>query len=198
MNFESSCQCSIEALKILSELQNVHAVVNVETILDLIHRVCTQGNNMVQCKDCTKTPQSSIVALPALSEKCLPLLEALCSAYDISTQPGIFDSAMLAFEQPPSPFICIRSKVIMGKTELDEGESRLLVRTVLGRNLVRLVQLMEGLKGIFLVMSKSSHMSHNRTSTLRACELSVETTISRLAVLMQILEGDGDHVPLLN
>lgn len=196
MNFESSCQCSTEALKIRSELQNVHAVVNVETILDVIHRVCTQGSNMVLCKDCVKNPQSSIVALPALSEKCLPLLEALCSAYDISTQPGFFDSAMLAFEQPPTPFICIRSKVIMGKTELDEGESRLLVRTVLERSVVRLVHLMEGLKGIFLVMSKSCHVSHNGTSTLRACELSVETTISRLAVLMQILEGDGDHIPI--
>ncbi|OKO90560.1 hypothetical protein PENSUB_13277 [Penicillium subrubescens] len=198
MSFESCCQCSIEALKILSELQNVHAVVNVETILDLIQRVCTQGSNMVQCKDCIKSPQSSIVALPALSKKCLPLLEALCSAYDISTQPGFFDSAMLAFEQPPLPFICIRSKVTLGETELDESESRLLVRTVLGQSLVRLVQLMEGLKGILLVMSKSSHTSHNSPSTLRACELSVDTTISRLAVLMQIIEGDSDNVPLLN
>jgi hypothetical protein len=188
----------MEALKILSELQNVHAVVNVETILDLIHRVCTHGSNMVQCKDCIKSPQSSIVALPALSEKCLPLLEALCSAYDISTQPGFFDSAMLAFDQPPSPFICIRSKIILGESELDESESRLLVRTVLGRSLVRLVQLMEGLKGILLVMSKSSLTSHNSTSTLRTCELSVETTISRLAVLMQIIEGYGDNVSILN
>lgn len=198
MAFESACQCSMEALKILSELQNMHAVVNVEIILDLIHRVCTQGSRMVQCQDCVKTPQSSIVALPALSEKCLPLLEALCSAYDISTQLGFFDSAMLAFEQPPSLFICIRSKVMLGDTELDEGESRLLVRTVLGRNLVRLVQLMEGLKGILLVMLKSCQTFHNSTSTLRACELSVETTISRLAVLMQIIESDGENVPLLN
>jgi hypothetical protein len=105
---------------------------------------------------------------------------------------------MLAFEQPPLPFICIRSKVMLRETELDERESRLLVRTVLGRSLVRLVQLMEGLKVILLVMSKSSHTCHNSPSTVRACKLSVETTISRLAVLMQAIEGDGDNVPLLN
>lgn len=188
----------MKTVRILSELQNVHAVVNVETILDLIHRICSQGSNMVECKDCIKTPQSTIVALPALSEKCLPLLEALCSAYNISTQRGFFDSAMLAFEQPPSPFICIRSKVMLGETELDEDESRLLVRTVLRRSLVRLVHLMEGLKGILLVLSKDSQISHNTVPTLRACELSVETTISRLAVLMQIIEGDGDTISQMN
>lgn len=188
----------METVRILSELQNVHAVVSVETILDLIHRICSQGSNMVHCKECIKTPQSTIVALPALSEKCLPLLEALCSAYGISTQPGFFDSAMLAFEQQPSPFICIRSKVMLGETELDEDESRLLVRTVLGRSLVKLVQLMEALKGVLLVLSNDSQISHNTVSTLRACELSVEPTISRLAVLMQIIEGDGDSILQLN
>ncbi|KAF3391650.1 hypothetical protein F1880_007924 [Penicillium rolfsii] len=188
----------MEAFQILSELQIVHAVVNVETILDLIQRVCTQGNIMVQCQDCIKSPQSSIMMLPALSEKCLPLLEVLCSAYDISTQPELFDSAVLAFEQPPLPFICIRSKVTLGETELDESESRLLVRTVLAQSLVKLVQLMEGLKEILLLMSKSAHTSHKGASNLSAYELSVDATISRLAVLMQVIEGDADNILLLN
>jgi len=185
----------MEVLQIMSELQNVHAVVDVETALDLIHRVCGQGRSMIQCKVCTKTPQSSVVALPALSEQCLPLLEALCLAYDISTQPGFFDTAMLAFDPSSSSFICIRSKVILGQTELDEDETRLLVRTLLGRNLIRLVELMEGLRGILLAMLETQD-HRNGTATIRACESSTESIVSRLAVLMQIIEGEYDATPL--
>lgn len=192
MNADGSCPCSIETLQIMSELQNVHAVVDVETALDLIHRVCGQGKSIIKCKVCTKTPQSPVVTLPALSEHCLPLLEALCSAYDISTQPGFFDSAMPAFDQTPSSLICIRSKVILGQTELDEDETRLLVRTLLGRSLIRLVELMEGLKGVLLAMLESEHNHRNTTATIRACESSMESIISRLAVLMQITEGECD------
>lgn len=196
MNIDAPCYCSVEVFQIMSELQNVHAVVDVETALDLIHRVCGQEKAVIQCKDCTKTPQSSVVTLPALSEQCLPLLEALCSAYNISTQPGFFDSAMLAFDQTPSSFICIRSKVILGQTELDEDETRLLVRTLLGRSLIRLVELMEGLKGVLLAMLESSHSHQNGTAMIRACESSMESIISRLAVLMQIIDGECDAGPL--
>lgn len=176
----------------MADLQNVHAVVDVETILDLTHRVCLQGEAMVHCKDCIKTTQSSIVTLPALSESCLPLLEALCAAYDISTQPGFFDSAMLAFEQQPSPIICIRSKVFLGRTELDDVEARLLVRTLLARNLMRFVELMDDLKEVLTVLLDNTHVHRNGIATLRAYESSVESTIGRLAVLMQVIEGDCD------
>ncbi|KAJ5117948.1 hypothetical protein N7476_006737 [Penicillium atrosanguineum] len=196
MNIEVPCHCSIETLQILSELQNVHAVVHVETALDLIHRACGQGKNMIECKDCAKTPQTSIGTLPALSEQCLPLFEALCSAYDISTQPGFFDSAMLAVDQTASSFICIRSKVILGQTELDEDETRLLVRTLLGRSLMKLVELMEDLKGLLSAMLDNSHTHRNGIASIRACESSMESIISRLAVLMQIIEGECNTAPL--
>lgn len=195
MNLDNVCHCSIEALQTMSELQNIQAVVDVETILDLVHRICQQGTVMVQCKDCIKTPHSSIATLPALSEQCLPLLEALCSAYDICIQPGFFDSAMLAFEQPPSPYICIRSKVILGKTELDENETRLLVRTLLARGLIRLVELMESLKGVLQLLIESSSSPRNGTA-LRACESSADSTISRLMVLLQVIESECVATPL--
>lgn len=188
----ADCKCSLEALKVMADLQNVHAVVDVETILNLTQRVWLQGNAMVQCESCIKAAQSSIVNLPALSEGCLPLLEALCAAYDISTQPGFFDSAMLAFEQPASPIICIRSQAFLGRTELDDFEARLLVRTLLARDLIRFVELMETLREVLTVLLDDSHVNRNARTTLRACESTVESTISRLAVLVQVVEGDCD------
>lgn len=181
----------------MTELQSFHTVVDVDTVLDLIHRLCQHGNIIVQCEACEKSPSSSVVTLPALSEQCLPLLEALCSAYNNSTQPGFFDSAMLPFEQPPSSFICVRSKVVLGKTELDDGEGKMLVRALLGRNLIRLVELMEGLKKKLLMMLDSQQTHRNGTAALRACEASVESTISRLVVLMQTIEGDNNNTLLV-
>ncbi|KAJ5404541.1 hypothetical protein N7509_004412 [Penicillium cosmopolitanum] len=186
------CKCSLEALKVMGDLQNIQAVVDVETILNLTHRVWLQGNTMIQCENCIKMAQSSIVTLPALSDGCLPLLEALCAAYDISTQPGFFDSAMLAFEQPASPIICIRNQVFLGRTQLDDYEARLLVRTLLARDLIRFVELMEALKEALTVLLDGNHVHRNAMATFRACESSVESTISRLAVLMQVVEGDCD------
>lgn len=179
----------MEALQIMSELQDTHNVVDVETVLDLIHRTCRQGTIMAHCKDCVKTTHSSIAKLPTLLEKCLPLVEALCSAYDFSMQPGFFDSAMLALEQPPSPFICIRNKVVLGQIELDEDETRLLLRILLGRSLMRLIELMGSLKETLQAAIENAH-AHRNATRLRAYESSVESTISRLVVLMQIVEGE--------
>jgi hypothetical protein len=189
---ENPCKCSLEALKIMADLQNVHAVVDVETILNLTQRVWLHGKTMIQCENCIKTAQSSIFTLPALSEGCLPLLEALCAAYDISTHPGFFDSAMLAFDQPASSIICIRSQAFLGRTELDDYEARLLVRTLLARDLIRFVELMEALREVLNILLENSHVNRNSMATLRACGSSVESTISRLAVLMQVVEGDCD------
>ncbi|KAJ5698839.1 hypothetical protein N7462_000844 [Penicillium macrosclerotiorum] len=190
---DKPCRCSTEALQIMSDLQNVHAVIDAETVLGLVNRVCHQGMLMVHCEDCTKELQYSVVTLPTLSEQCLPLLEALCSAYDITSQPSFFDTAMLTFDPPASHFICVRSKVIFGQTELDEAEIRLLVRTLLGRNLMRLVELMEGLKGILPVLSEGPSTHRNGSATLKACESSLESIIGRLAVLVQIIQGDSDN-----
>ncbi|KAJ5900104.1 hypothetical protein N7495_004848 [Penicillium taxi] len=135
---------------------------------------------MIECRDCIKTSQS-IAPLPALSEHCLPLLEALCSAYEISTHHGLFDTVMLAFKPRPAPFICLRSKVMLGQMELDEDETRLLLRTLLGRNLRRLVELIK--------LLESSDIPDIATCGIMVCESSVQSTISRLIVLMQVIEG---------
>jgi hypothetical protein len=181
----------MDALQIMTELRNVHTVVDVETIFELVHRVCQQGSVMVNCTDCVKKPQQSMVTLPALSEQCLALFEAVCAAYDISTQPALFDPNVLAFEQVPGSFVCIRNKVILGQTELDEDEARLLVRKLLGRTLMRLVELMEGLKGIVRALLESAQHNRTGTTTLRACESSVDCTIERLAIFLQQIEGEG-------
>lgn len=195
MNLEKACPCSTETLRIMSDLQSVHTVVDVETVLDLIHRTCRQGKIMVHCKGCIKATNSSVVTLPALLEQCLPLLESLCSAYDISMQPGFFDSAMLALEQPPSPFVCIQNKAVLGQMELDEDEARLLVRILLRTSLTRLAELMGSLKKNLQVTMESSH-PHRNAAGLRSYEASVESTISRLVVLMQIIDGESATAPL--
>lgn len=181
----------------LTKLQSFHSVVNVDIVLDLVHRLCQQGSIMVQCEACDNSPSPSIVTLPALSEQCLPLLEALCSAYNLSTQPGFFDPAMPAFEQPPSSFICVRSKITLGQTEIDEREGRILVRAILGRSLIRLVEVMEAFKKKLLMMLDNPHARRNGAGALRACEASVESTISRLAVMMQTIEGESDNNALV-
>lgn len=185
----------MKVLEIMTEMRSVHTVIDVETILDLVQRVCQQGNAIVNCKDCTKTPQSSIVILPPLSEQCLPLFEAVCSAYNISTQPALLDPAVLVFEQPPSPFICIRSKVVLGQTVLDEEETRLLVRTLVGRSLMKLAELMEGLKGILRILLENSQQRAG-AAALRASESSVQCIIGRLVVLMQQIEDERSPISI--
>ncbi|OJJ32493.1 hypothetical protein ASPWEDRAFT_668873 [Aspergillus wentii DTO 134E9] len=186
---EATCHCSIDALQIMSELRNVHTVVDLGTILDLVHRVYRQGQAMVNCADCKKSPQPSIVTLPALVEQCLSLFEAVCSAYSITRKNALFDPAVLAFEQPLPQFICIRTKVLLGKMELDDDETGLLVRTLLNRNLMRLLELLEVLKDILRELSKDGGHAHRAgAAMLRACESSVESTTHRFAVFMEQIE----------
>lgn len=187
----------MELLQISSELQNFQAIVDVDTVLGLIHRFCQQGKSIVQCGGCSKIPYSAILTIPKVFEQFLPLLEALCSAYDMSIHPGFFDSAMLCFEQPPATFICVRSKVVLGQTELDDDESRLLVRTLLGRSLFRLVELTECLKSKLLAMLDERQVHGNGPTTLKTCESSAETIISRLAGLIQVVEGECESTLLV-
>lgn len=188
MTSNDVCICSIGCLRILSELQNIHDVVDAEMILDLVYRLCRQGETMVQCKSCIQIPQPSMVTLPALFEKCLALLEALFSTYDIATQPGFFDSAMLAMEQPTSRFICIRNTALLGQMELDGNETSLLVRMIIGQRLRRILNLMESLNGSVFVMLENSHSCQNRTAALRNLKSSVESTIGRLRALMETVD----------
>ncbi|KAA8648306.1 uncharacterized protein ATNIH1004_004191 [Aspergillus tanneri] len=189
METEGSCQCSINALQTLTELRNVHTVVELGTILDLVHRVYSQGQVMLQCKECRQAPSSSMVTIPALAEQCLSLFEAVCLAYSITRQNTLFDPNALAFEQPLPQFICIRSKVQLGETEMDEDDSGVLVRMLLSRNLIKLVELLKALREVLRSLSKETPPSH-RTGPLRACESSVESTIRRFAVFMEQIELD--------
>jgi hypothetical protein len=172
----------------MSELQNIHAVVDTEIILDLIFRICQEGETMAQCKSCMQTPQPSIVAIPALSEHCIPLLEALCSTYDIATQPGFFDSAMLAMEQSTSRFICIRNRALLGQTELDENETRLLIRTIIGQRLGRLLDVMESLNSSLLVILAVAPSQQNEAAPFRTLRSSVKSIITRLRALVKTID----------
>lgn len=186
MDYPSACQCSMDALRIMSELRNVNTVVDLGIILDLVHRVCRQGQAMVNCSSCKKKPQSSIVTLPAIAEQCLSLFEAVCSTYSIFRRNALFDPTALAFEQPLPQFICVRSKTVLGQMELDEEESDLLVKMLLNRSLLRLLEILEILKGIVASWSKDpSHLHRTGAATLRACESSVDSTINRFAVFME-------------
>ncbi|KAJ5528283.1 hypothetical protein N7513_012442 [Penicillium frequentans] len=175
----------------MSELQSIPAVVNAEIVLDFIYRVCQQGEAIVQCKFCKQTPQPSIVILPALYEQCLPLLEALCSTYNIATQPGFFDSAMLALEQPASRYICIRDKAILGTIELEEEETKLLVGTIIGQRLRRLLDLMETLK----VILENPKTLLSGIATLRTTKSPAELIMNRLKALMETID-ERDAIPL--
>lgn len=175
----------------MSEVQNIPAVVNAEILLELIYRICQQGEAMVQCKICIQNLQHSIVVLSSLSEQCLPLLEALCSTYDIATQPGFFDSAMLAMEQLTSRYICIRDTAILGQIVLKEEETKLLVGTIIGQRLGRLLDLMKSL----MVMLENSNSHLNGIATLHTIKSSAELTINRLKALMETID-ERDAIPL--
>lgn len=187
METEGHCQCSMNALQFLTELRNVHTVVELGTILDLVHRVYSQGQVILQCKECRNSPPSSFATIPALAEQCLCLFEAICLAYGISRQNTLFDPGALAFEQPLPQFICIRSKVQLGETEMDEEDSAVLVRMLLSRNLIKIVDLLKALREVLRSLSKDNTQSH-RTGPLRTCESSVESTIRRFAVFMEQIE----------
>ncbi|KAF7589696.1 hypothetical protein BBP40_003943 [Aspergillus hancockii] len=171
----------------MSELRNVHTVVELETILDLVQRVYGQGQAMLNCKECRKTPpQASFLTIPALADQCLSLFEAVCSAYSITRKNSLFDPNILAFEQPLPQFICIRSKVQLGETDLDETETGMLVRMLLSRNSLSLLGLLEALQGIIRTLSADSNQTHRTgAATLRAYESSVQSTMHRFAVFIE-------------
>ncbi|PYH41038.1 Zn(II)2Cys6 transcription factor domain-containing protein [Aspergillus saccharolyticus JOP 1030-1] len=126
METDQSCSCSIRLLQIMTECQDLQPVIELATILDLVHRVVTHGKAMVKCKSCRSNPQTSFAMLPALAKQCLTLLEAGGLAYSITSTNALLNSTMLAFEQPLSQYICLRSPSQLGRMELDEKETTLL------------------------------------------------------------------------
>jgi hypothetical protein len=176
----------MEELHLMNELRNIHTVVELGTVFDLIHRVCSQGQAIIKCKDCRRSPQASIMTFPALAEQCLLLFEAICAAYSINRQNTLFDPTILAFEQQIPPFICVRSAVLLGQTELNEEESVLLVRMLLSRNLMRLLGLLEALRDIMRARPKETvHTQRNGTMSFRAWDTSIESIIHRLVIFME-------------
>ncbi|PLN83104.1 hypothetical protein BDW42DRAFT_192456 [Aspergillus taichungensis] len=191
MEGEGSCRCSLDTLQTMTEIRSVHRVVEMGTILDLAQRIYNQGDVMLKCKICRKNPQTAFVTLPALAEQCLSLFEAVCLAYGITRKEALFDPDpnSLTFDQPLPQFICLRSKVQLGQMELDEGEAGMLIRTLLGRNSVKLLELLQALQDILRSLSKDSGQPQwAGAASLRACEASVESTIHRFAIFMEQID----------
>ncbi|PKY07222.1 hypothetical protein P168DRAFT_287710 [Aspergillus campestris IBT 28561] len=179
----------MDTLQTMTEIRSVHRVVEMGTILDLVQRVYNQGDVMLKCKNCRQSPQTAFPTLPALAEQCLSLFEAVCLAYGITRKNALFDPNVLTFDQPLPQFICLRSKVQLGQMELDEGEAGMLIRTLLGRNSVKLLEILQALQDILRSLSKDSGQPQRAGAAgLRACEASVESTIHRFAIFMEQID----------
>ncbi|KAG2021481.1 hypothetical protein GB937_004820 [Aspergillus fischeri] len=131
-------------------------------------------------------PVSTATGRQCQSEQSLLLFEAICAAYSINRQNTLFDPAILAFEQQLPPFICVRSAVLLGQTELNEEESVLLVRILLSRNLMRLLGLLEGLRDVMRARPKDTvHTYRTGTVSSRSWDTSIESIIHRLVIFME-------------
>ncbi|KAL4938120.1 hypothetical protein BDV06DRAFT_201649 [Aspergillus oleicola] len=188
MESEATCQCSIGALQIMNELRSVQTFVELETIFSLFERIHSQGQAMLKCKECRASPKSTLMTLPALADQSLALFEAACLAYNISRKDALFDPSL-------TQFLCIRSKIQLGQMELDDDETVVLVRMLLGKNSRRLLELLKALRSII----KDCGQSHRSgVSTLRACENSVEQSIHCMAMFIEQVEAEsGKHVVLI-
>nr|ANF07280.1 putative regulatory protein [Paecilomyces fulvus] len=181
---EGVCGCSFDTLQIMTDLRNTQTVVDFGVVLDLGYRLYEQGLKVVNCKYCRRSQQSSISTLPVLAKQCLTLFEAACSAYNISRRDRLFDPIAAPLNEPLSEFICIKAKVTLGEVELEGEEAEMLAKMLLNRNLLRLAELLESLKEV-LSISLKDDCPPQRTLTLRSCQSSVDTTIHRLAVLVE-------------
>ncbi|KAL4885184.1 hypothetical protein BJY04DRAFT_214523 [Aspergillus karnatakaensis] len=185
MESEAGCQCSIGTLQIMNEIRSVHAVVELETILDLAERIYTQGQAMLKCKDCRANPTSSLTMLPTLADQLLALFEAACLAYNVTRATSLFDPSILGFDQTLPQFLCIRSKIQLGQMELDDDEMGVLVRMLLGKNSRKLLELLKGLRSL----AKDSGQSHKvGVTALRSCEPSVDSSIHRFVGFIEQVE----------
>ncbi|KAL4980980.1 hypothetical protein BDW66DRAFT_163957 [Aspergillus desertorum] len=180
MESETTCQCSISVLQFMNELRSVPTVVELETILNLVDRIHSQGQAMLKCKECRVNPGPTLMTLPALTDQSLALFEAACLAYNVTRKDGMFDPSL-------PQFLCIRSKIQLGQMELDDDETVMLVRMLLGKNSKKLLELLKGLQSL----AKDCGQSHRTgVATLRACESSVEPSIRRLAAFMEQIEAE--------
>lgn len=192
MEADNGCRCSINVLQIMSDLRNLHAVVELGAILDLVHRIYTQGQVILACPECRENPQPSFGPLCTLAEQCLSLFDAVCLAYGINRKNTFFDTNMMAFEQPLPHFICIRSKVQLGETEIDEEEASVLVQMLLTRNSLRLLELLEALQETLRCRLKGSGQAlRGGSASLRACESSIGSIIQRTVIFIQQIEASN-------
>lgn len=181
MDSEAGCQCSIGALQVMNELRNVHTVVGLETILSLVERIHSQGQAMLKCKECRANPGSTLMTLPALTDQSLALFEAACLAYNISRKNTLFEPSL-------PQFLCVRSKMQLGQMDLDEDETGVLVRMLLGKNSMKLLELLKGLRAL----AKDCGPSHRGgVATIRACDSSLEPSIHRLVLFMEQIEVES-------
>ncbi|KAF7175601.1 hypothetical protein CNMCM7691_009166 [Aspergillus felis] len=121
-----------------------------------------------------------------VAEQCLLLFEAICAAYNINRQNALFEPTILAFEQQLPPFICVRSAVLLGQTELNEEESVLLIRMLLSRNLMRVLGLLEALRDVMRARPKETvHTHRTGTMSFRSWDASIESIIHRLVIFME-------------
>ncbi|KAL3473362.1 hypothetical protein BJX99DRAFT_261426 [Aspergillus californicus] len=172
----------------MNELRSVHTVVELETILDLVDRIHNHGQSMLKCKECRTNPGSSLMTLPALTDQCLALFEAACLAYNITRKNTLFDPSIFAFEHPLPQFLCIRSKIQLGQMELDDDETGVLVRMLLGKNAMTLRELLKGLRSL----SRESGKPHSiGVATTRAWESSMESAVHRIVTFMEQIEVES-------
>ncbi|GAB1193746.1 hypothetical protein APSETT444_002974 [Aspergillus pseudonomiae] len=107
------------------------------------------------------------------------------NTWSITRKNCLFDASILALEQPLPHFICIRSKVQLGETDLDEAETGMLVRTLLCRNSMRLLSLLEALQGILRTLSTDNTQVHRAgAATLRVYESSIQSTMHRFVAFL--------------
>ncbi|KAL4786217.1 hypothetical protein BJX76DRAFT_366074 [Aspergillus varians] len=181
MESESGCQCSLDAFQIMDELRNVPQMMELATILAMAERIHSQGQAMLKCKGCRANPGSILMTLPVLTDQCVALFETACRAYNVTRNGALLDPRL-------PQLLCIPSRVQLGRMQLDDDEIGVLVRLLLGKSSIKLLELLKELRSV----SKECMQSHrSRVTTLRSCEPSIEPAIRRIVVFMEQIEEDA-------
>ncbi|KAL4741244.1 hypothetical protein BDV11DRAFT_203679 [Aspergillus similis] len=179
MESEATCQCSISALQNLNEIKSVKFF-ELETILGLVDRIHSQGQAMLKCKECRANLGSILVTFSAITDLSLALFEATCLTYNVTRKDALFDPSSIQL-------LCKRSKMRLGQMDLDDDEMVVLVRMLLGKSSMKLLELLKGLQSL----ARDCGQPHRTgVATLRACESPVEPSIRRLAAFMEQIEAE--------
>ncbi|OJJ46038.1 hypothetical protein ASPZODRAFT_2038743 [Penicilliopsis zonata CBS 506.65] len=171
-----TCHCPLESINLLSDLGRL-TVLDLAAVLNLLNRVHLHGASVFSCAECTEkkaksmtaaSTQSAVHTLCAIVEACLPLLEGVCTTYNINVSVnvnvhninltnrmemsmnridmnGTFDDMIFVDSLPT---LVLQSKARLGQLEIEGGEMLLLVRIVVGRNLLLLAEMLERVRKI--------------------------------------------------